>query len=72
MRSRASKVIWKRNRVSRNESLMIHLDLDAEEEHSARGRQNGWAYLRGHVTTPREASNFVARVPGLGGCARES
>ena len=46
--------------------------LDAEEEHSARGRQNGWAYLRGHVTTPREASNFVARVPGSGGCARES
>ena len=43
MRSRASKVIWKRKRVSRNESLVVH--LDAEEEHSARGRQNGWAYL---------------------------
>ena len=43
MRSRASKVIWKRNRVSRNESLVVR--LDAEEEHSVRGRQNGWAYL---------------------------
>ena len=59
-----------RNRVSRNESLMV--DLNAEKEHSPRSRRNGRAYLRGHVTTPREASNFVARVPGLGGCARES
>ena len=28
VRSRASKVIWKRNRVSRNESLMVHLHAE--------------------------------------------
>jgi len=43
---------------------MVH--LDAEEEHSARGCQNGWAYVRGHVTTPPEVANFVAQLSSLG------
>jgi hypothetical protein len=59
VRSTASKVIWKRNK-GRNESLMVH--LDAEEEHSARGRQNGWAYLRRY--NPTRSLELCCSSPG--------